>query len=474
MEDVIVIGAGVIGAFVARNLARFRLRCLVIEKSLDVGDGSSMANSAIVHSGYDPIPGTKKAVYNVAGNAMYDQIASDLEVPFRRIGSLTIAEDEEGIKTLQSLLERAKQNNVPARIVYQDELRSIEPAISEEALAALLCPTAGIVDPFLLVARAFENALDNGVKLRLGEEVTSIKRVDGVYEVMTSKGRYLSKCVVNCAGLHSDEIANMVGSKGYRIIPKKGEYHVLDHFGPFVRHTLFPLPSKKGKGILITPTTSSNYLVGPSSDPIEEKEDVSTDSPTLSQVAEKAKALVKELPLSERVRVFSGVRASIEGGDFIIEEDEGNPGFINLVGIDSPGLASAPYIGKIAVEELVSKRIELVENPTYSPKVRHYVRPSLLSLSERNALIEANPDYGRIVCTCEKVSLAELEDILSRSLPCLTVKAMKKRSRAGFGKCQGGFCQAKVLMLLSKKLGIKPEEVLYDGPNSNILMEESK
>lgn len=474
MEDVIVIGAGVIGAFVARNLSRYRLRCLVIEKSLDVGDGSSMANSAIVHSGYDPIPGTKKAVYNVAGNAMYDEIASDLEVPFRRIGSLTIAEDEEGVKTLQSLLDRAKQNNVPARIVYQDELRSIEPAISNEALAALLCPTAGIVDPFLLVARAFENALDNGVKLRLGEEVTSIKRVDGVYEVTTSKGRYLSKCVVNCAGLHSDEIANMVGSKGYRIIPKKGEYHVLDHFGPFVRHTLFPLPSKKGKGILITPTTSSNYLVGPSSDPIEEKEDVSTDSPTLSQVAEKAKSLVNELPLYERVRVFSGVRASIEGGDFIIEEDEGNPGFINLVGIDSPGLASAPYIGKIAVEELVSKRIELVENPAFSPKVRHYVRPSLLSLSERNALIEANPDYGRIVCTCEKVSLAELEDILSRSLPCLTIKAMKKRSRAGFGKCQGGFCQAKVLMLLSKKLGIKPEEVLYDGPNSNILMEESK
>lgn len=474
MEDVIVIGAGVIGAFVARNLARFRLRCLVIEKSLDVGDGSSMANSAIVHSGYDPIPGTKKAVYNVAGNAMYDEIASDLEVPFRRIGSLTIAEDEEGIKTLQSLLDRAKQNNVPVRIVYQDELRSIEPAISKEALAALLCPTAGIVDPFLLVARAFENALDNGVKLRLGEEVTSIKRIDGVYEVMTSKGRYLSKCVINCAGLHSDEIANMVGSKGYRIIPKKGEYHVLDHFGPFVRHTLFPLPSKKGKGILITPTTSSNYLVGPSSDPIEEKEDVSTDAPTLSQVAMKAKTLVNELPLSERVRVFSGVRASIEGGDFIIEEDEGNPGFINLVGIDSPGLASAPYIGKIAVEELVSKRIELVENPTYSPKVRHYVRPSLLSLSDRNALIEDNPDYGRIVCTCEKVSLAELEDILSRSLPCLTVKAMKKRSRAGFGKCQGGFCQAKVLRLLSKKLGIKPEEVLYDGPNSNILMEESK
>lgn len=474
MEDVIVIGAGVIGAFVARNLSRYRLRCLVIEKSLDVGDGSSMANSAIVHSGYDPIPGTKKAVYNVAGNAMYDEIASDLEVPFRRIGSLTIAEDEEGVKTLQSLLDRAKQNNVPARIVYQDELRSIEPAISNEALAALLCPTAGIVDPFLLVARAFENALDNGVKLRLGEEVTSIKRVDGVYEVTTSKGRYLSKCVVNCAGLHSDEIANMVGSKGYRIIPKKGEYHVLDHFGPFVRHTLFPLPSKKGKGILITPTTSSNYLVGPSSDPIEEKEDVSTDSPTLSQVAEKAKSLVNELPLYERVRVFSGVRASIEGGDFIIEEDEGNPGFINLVGIDSPGLASAPYIGKIAVEELVSKRIELVENTAFSPKVRHYVRPSLLSLSERNALIEANPDYGRIVCTCEKVSLAELEDILSRSLPCLTIKAMKKRSRAGFGKCQGGFCQAKVLMLLSKKLGIKPEEVLYDGPNSNILMEESK
>lgn len=474
MEDVIVIGAGVIGAFVARNLSRYRLRCLVIEKSLDVGDGSSMANSAIVHSGYDPIPGTKKAVCNVAGNAMYDEIASDLEVPFRRIGSLTVAEDEEGVKTLQSLLDRAKQNNVPARIVYQDELRSIEPAISKEALAALLCPTAGIVDPFLLVARAFENALDNGVKLRLGEEVTSIKRVDGIYEVATSKGRYLSKCVVNCAGLHSDEIANMVGSKGYRIIPKKGEYHVLDHFGPFVRHTLFPLPSKKGKGILITPTTSSNYLVGPSSDPIEEKEDVSTDSPTLSQVVEKAKSLVKELPLSERVRVFSGVRASIEGGDFIIEEDEGNPGFINLVGIDSPGLASAPYIGKIAVEELLSRRIKLVENPSYNPKVRHYVRPSLLSLSERNALIEANPDYGRIVCTCEKVSLAELEDILSRSLPCLTIKAMKKRSRAGFGKCQGGFCQAKVLMLLSKKLGIKPEEVLYDGPNSNILMEESK
>lgn len=471
MQDVIIIGAGVIGTLIARNLSAYQTDVLVLEKNLDVGDGASGANSAIVHSGYDPIPGTKKAEYNVSGNAMFDQLSRELGVPFRRIGSLTLAFDEEGEQKLSELLNRAKQNGVPAEILFgYDAIKEKEPHVSKEVKAALYCPTAGIVDPFLLTARAMENALDNGAKLHLGEAVTAIKPIDGGYEVQTPKATYQTRYVINAAGAYADEIAKMIGLDKWKIIPKKGQYFVLDHFGPFVKTVLFPLPSQKGKGMLVTPTTAGNYLVGPSSSIEESKDDVGTDSLTLSQIKEGGARLVDHLPLNEAIRVYAGLRSSIDGGDFVLEESK--PGFLNLIGIDSPGLASSPYIGKLAAEK-AAKELKLTKKEHFDPIVKR-VKLSTLSLEERARLIEENPDYGEIICTCEKISLGEIRQELHSSLPCLTIKAMKKRTRCGFGKCQGGFCQARIVEEIAKAYGKRLDEIDYGFPDSKQLKERSK
>lgn len=477
MKDVIVIGAGAVGAFIARELSRFELDTLVLEKENDVGDVTSMANSAIVHSGYDPVPGTKKAFFNVAGNAMFDEIAEDLDVEFSRCGSMTIAISDEQMKTLESLKERARENGVEAILLSQKELREKEPNISPEAKGALLCPSAGIVNPFTLVAHAFENALDNGVKLSLGEKVLSIEEKDGIYLVKTNKGEHKAKAIINAAGLHSEEIAKMMDEVTWSIRPRKGQYYVLDHYAfGLVNHVLFPLPSEKGKGILVTMTTSGNYLVGPSSEWNDDKDDFSTDAATLANVKEQATMMVPNIPFREQIRVFAGLRATPSTHDFIIEPSPSHPSFINVAGIESPGLVSSPAIGKYVVDVLLSKALELKPKKNWNPKIRKHYHDKLVFMSpeEKDKLIKENPKLGMIICNCEKVSLGEIEDELSRSLPCLTIKALKKRCRAGFGKCQGGFCQPSVLSLLAKHNGTSWEEVLYDKDDSNILLKEAK
>ncbi len=475
MFDVIVIGAGVSGAFVTRNLSRYELNVICLEAKNDVGDVSSMANSAIVHSGYDPLPGTNKAKFNVLGNKMYPSICKELDVSFSPIGSLTLGFNEENMATLASLKERAKENGVEAILLDKEETLKLEPNISSSLMGSLLCPSAGIINPFTLVAHCFENALDNGAKLELNCKVTSIKKEDGIYVLETTKGIYKAKMVINCAGLYADKIASMVEEIDWHISPRKGEYYVLDHFKPdFVNHVLFPLPTEKGKGILVTRTTSNNYLVGPSSEFVDSKDDTSTDSLTLGEVKKSAISMVPSIPFYEQIRTFSGLRATPSTHDFIISYSKNDKYFINVAGIESPGLASSPAIGKYVVEELIKPVLNMKEKANYNPNIKPYIKMNNLSIEERNGIIKKNPKYGQMICNCEKISLGEIEDVLSRSLPCLTIKAVKKRTRAGFGKCQGGFCQSKVLFLLADKLNISPLEVNYDGEGSNILKEESK
>lgn len=475
MEDIIIIGGGAVGAFVARNLSRYELNVLVIEKQNDVGDETSMANSAIVHSGYDPVPGTKKARFNVEGNRMFPKVCEELDVEFVPCGSLTVAIYDEQLPLLKDLAKRGEENGVPVQLLSCEEVKAMEPNITPDVKGALLCPTAGIVNPFTLVAHAFESALDNGVKLSLGEEVLSIEKADGHFVLKTNKGVREAKIVINCAGVKSQEIAAMVDDIDWTVNPRKGEYYVLDHFAwNFVNHVLFPLPSEKGKGILVTMTTSGNYLVGPSSEWVEDKDDGSTDAETLQNVRAQATAMVPNIPFREQIRTFAGLRATPSTHDFIIEESKSSPNFINCAGIESPGLVSSPAIGRYVVEELVRGKIELKEKKSYNPCIRKYVDISALSQEERERYVKENPHYGEMICNCEKVSLGEIEDVLSRSLPALTIKAIKKRTRAGFGKCQGGFCQPKVLFLLARKLGISPLEVLYDRKGSEILDKESK
>ncbi len=475
MLDVIIIGAGVSGAFIARKLSRYNLDVLLLERESDVGNVTSNANSAIVHSGYDPVPGTLKAKLNVRGNQMFDDIARELDVHFNRCGSLTVATNEEQLRMLHDLENRSKENGVPVRLISKEELFEMEPNISKEALGALLAPTAGVIDPFNLVVHCVENAVDNGVKLHLSEEVVDILDKGEYFIVKTNKSEYESKVVINASGLYSDKIAAMVEPIDWKLIPRKGEYFVLDHYDiGLVNHTIFPLPTAKGKGVLVSMTSSNNYIVGPSSEPIDDVEDFSTDGLTLGDIRRQATELVPTIPFNQVIRVFSGIRPTSTRHDFIIEPAKSNERFINVAGIESPGLVSSPAIAEYVYENYISKLFNLVEKENYNPCVRKYHRLNEMSEEERNRMIKENPEYGKIICSCEKVSLGEIKELLSRSVPPTTVKGVKRRCRAGFGKCQGGFCSPMVTLILAKHYGLSPLDIKWDKENSNILKEEVK
>ena len=475
MKDVIIIGAGVIGATVARNLAKYKLDCLVLEKNSDVGDETSSANSAIVHSGYDPHPGTKKAFHNVRGNEMFTKECEELDVEMERIGSLTIATNLEECEILDKLYKNALDNGVEVKMVCREELFKMEPFVTKKALKALYAPTAGIINPFELVVALMENAMDNGVELHLDEEVNDIKKTDNGYLVKTNKGEYETKVVINAAGVESDTINNYVNDKKEKILPRKGEYYVLDHFTnsneKYVSHTLFSVPSSKGKGVLVSPTTHGNFLIGPSSEFTGDKEDKATDKETLDNVLEQAKRLVDDIPLKYLIREFSGVRSYHESNDFVINEPQ--KGFINLLGIQSPGLASSPSIG-LEVEEMVSKELKLEPKENYNPRRRPLIRLNKKTLEEREEWIKKDPNFGVMVCRCEKVSLGEVLDAIHRNCGARTIKGVKKRVRPGFGKCQGGFCEPLINKILATELGKDQLDINYSNIGSYILLKKTK
>lgn len=469
MFDIIIIGAGVVGSMIARTLSKYKLNILVLEKENDVGNGSSCANSAIIHSGYDPEPGSLKARLNVRGNFLFDQVAKELDVEFMRIGSITLANTPEEVKTLESLVKRAKLNGVDVKVLDHDELKIIEPSITDKVIKGLLAPTCGIINPFELVVAAMENAMDNGVKLNLCEEVVSINKKNGSFVVNTNKGSYETKYVINCAGVYSDKVNEMVNKKTFTINPRRGEYFVLDHFdNNYVKHVLFNVPSSKGKGVLVSPTTHYNYLVGPSSEYIDDKEDLSTDKETLDNVKLNAYSLVDNLRLDKQIRIFSGIRAVSDTGDFVIEEVI--PYFINVAGIQSPGLASSPAIAEM-VEEMIKDK-ELKED--YNPFRRPLPRMNKKTFEEKAKMCIENPLYGNIICRCEKISEGEIVDAIKRNCGATTIKGVKKRVRPGFGKCQGGFCEASVIKILSRELGVNVLDIVYGKENAYILKERTK
>ena len=470
--DVIIVGAGVIGATIARNLSRYSVKTLVLEKNNDVGDETSCANSAIVHSGYDPHPGTLKAELNVKGCEMFTDVCRELDVELKRIGSLTVATNEEEEATLDELLKNGLINGADVRIVEQDELRKMEPFITKKATRALFAKDAGIINPFELVVALMENAIDNGVTLHLEEEVTNISKDGSLFSVKTIKDEYKAKVVVNCAGVNSDVINNYVSEKKEVIKPRKGEYYVLDHFDmPYVSHTLFSVPSSKGKGVLVSPTTHGNYLIGPSSEFVGSRDDKGTDSLTLKEVLNQAYRLVDEVPMQHLIREFSGLRAYHESNDFVINSPV--PGFINMLGIQSPGLASSPAIGEKAIE-MIKVVLPLKENKNFNPIRRPLYRINTLSLEEREALIKKDPRFGQMVCRCEQVSMGEVIDSIHRSCGATTIKGVKKRVRPGFGKCQGGFCEPLIMKILCDELGKSPLDIKYSSPGSYILLEKTK
>ena len=471
MFDVVVIGAGIVGSLVARKLSSYELSVAVLEKEPDVGSVTTMANSAIVHSGYDPVPGTLKAKLNVLGNKMMDKVCEELDVEMERVGSLTVALYDEQLPMLEKLAERSAQNGVEVKILNAEETLKLEPHLNPEVKGSLFAPTAGIVNPFTFAVHAMENAVDNGVKLFLEEKVVKIEKNNGFYSVICESGnKYETKVIINAAGIYSDEIHKMVEEIDYSLTPRKGEYFILDHYtDDLVKHTIFPLPSEKGKGILVTPSIGGTYLIGPSAEAMPSKDDVSTDKPTLDDVRRQALDMVPGIPFNQVIRTFAGTRPTPSTHDFIIGFAKSDKNFITLSGIESPGLVSAPAIAEYVTSEYVSKVLTLKEKTSFNPYVKKRPELNKMSVKERQEFIKKNPEYGQIICNCEKVSLGEILFEMNTSVPPKTIKAVKKRTRAGFGKCQGGFCQPLVTKLIAEKFNIPLEKVLFQKEGSFVI-----
>lgn len=471
MFDVLVIGGGVVGGLILRELTKYKLSVCLLEKENDVAMGASKANSGIVHAGFDATTGSLKAKFNVQGNRMLESVCADLGVKFRRNGSLVVAFSEEDIKTLRDLKERGQQNGVEGlEIVDRARLCEMEKNISDEALAALYAPTGGIVCPYELTIAAIGNAMDNGAKLMTEFEVTAIEKTENGYSVTSADGREVyAKLVVNCAGLQSDKIAAMIGDTDIKIGARKGEYILLDREnGDFVEHTLFFTPTKLGKGILVTQTVDNNILLGPTA---EEQTDDNTETSAngLAFVIEKAKKMCKNPPLFNTITSFAGVRAYSDRHDFIIEESKKAKGFIHCAGIESPGLTASPAIAKYVVETLVGGITSLEKNETFNGVRKPDYFFKNLSMEEKNAIIKENPSYGRIVCRCEQVTEGEILRAIRENPPARDIDGVKRRTRSGMGRCQGGFCQPYVAELIAKEQGMPLTSVTKSGKGAQLL-----
>lgn len=469
--DIIIIGAGVIGSAIAYNLAKYQLDILVLEKENDVGDKASCANSGILHSGYDPEPNSLKGKLNIIGNRLFTDIAANLDVQLERIGSLTLATKTEELALLDKLMQKAQANGVPVQLLSKEEVLNIEPFINPNVVGGILAPTAGIINPFELTVAFMECAMDNGVSLKLNEEVTAIKRHEGGFVVSTKEHEYFTKIIINCAGVYSDHIHNMVNPPKFTIIPRKGEYYVIDNlYTPYIKHVIFGLPSPAGKGVLVTPTTHYNYLIGPSSDDISDKDDLGTNADVLAKIKARASELTAYLPFASLIREFAGIRAVSDNDDFIIEEASDN--FYDVAGICSPGLSASPAIA-LMIEEMIQKKHSFKLNENYNPRRRPVIRSRDLSVAKRLALIEDNKQYGQIICRCENISEAEVVDAIQRNCGATTIKGVKKRTRPGAGRCQGGFCEPHIIEILSRELHKPKTEIEYAQAKSYILFPRS-
>lgn len=475
MYDVIIIGGGVSGTASARELSRYKGKFCLLEKEEDLCCGTSKANSGIVHAGYDAPKGSLMAKLNVLGNEKMENLSRELDFPFKRTGSLVLCFSPEDMPSLQLLHDRGIANGVKnLRILSREEVLEMEPNVSDEVYAALYAPTAGIVCPFEMNLAFGENAYENGVEFHFDTEVIRLAKIEEGYRIFTNKGEFETKCIVNAAGVYADKFHNMVSEKKIHITPRKGEYCLLDKSaGAHVSRTVFALPGKEGKGVLVTPTVHGNLLIGPTATDIEEKEGTNTTGNGLAQVIKKAGRNVKNLPLRQVITSFAGLRAHEDRQEFIIEEAADAPGFIDCAGIESPGLTSAPAIGE-RVAEILREKLGLEEKENFISKRKGILRPASLSFEERNALIRENPAYGNIICRCEMVTEGEIREAIRRPLGAKSLDGVKRRTRAGMGRCQSGFCSPKVMEILAQELGVDLAEITKAGEGSNLICGTNK
>lgn len=490
MYDVVIIGAGVSGCAIARELARYQLKTAVLERNADLCEGTSKANSGIVHAGYDAKPGTLKAELNVAGSRMMEQLSQELDFPYRQNGSMVLCFDEKDRDKLKELKERGEANGVKGlQIIGRKELLLLEPQLGDHVVAALLVPSGGIVCPFGLTIALAENAAVNGVEFYLNTEVTGIEACgmacddesgNGVsgYRITAKHADGMVQCletrlVVNAAGVYADRIHNMVSKQKIEIEPRKGEYLLYDKsVGNLVSHTLFQLPTALGKGILVTPTVHGNLLTGPTATDQEDKEGIDTTGSGIDMIKEKAALSIREVPLKQVITSFAGLRARLVKqtalrnqrglyeceGDFMIGEVPDAPGFIDVAGMESPGLSCAPAVG-VYVAEMIAEQLKPAENKDFVAGRKGILSMALATDEERQELIRKNPLYANIICRCEMVSEGEIVDAIHRPLGATTTDGVKRRTRAGMGRCQSGFCNPKVVEILARELAVDESEI---------------
>ncbi|MCC6093906.1 MAG: NAD(P)/FAD-dependent oxidoreductase [Eubacterium sp.] len=483
LYDVVIIGAGVSGSAIARELSRYKLQICVLEKEEDVCCGTTKANSAIVHAGFDAETGSMMAKLNVRGSQMMDQIASDLDVPFRRNGALVVCTDPDEVDGLQKLYDRGIANGLPAdsmEILNREEVLALEPNLSENVVGAFYAKTSGIVCPFLLNIAMAENANVNGVDFFFNTEVEHIEEDtlpssgEKIWRIRTCNGDYKARYIINAAGVYADVFHNMVSAKKIHITPRRGAYCLLDRAaGNYVSHTVFSLPGKMGKGVLVTPTIHGNLLIGPNAQDIENREGTNTTAEGLQEIIEKAGRNVRNLPMYQVITSFAGLRAHEDGHDFIIGEVEDAPRFIDCAGIESPGLSSSPAIGEY-VAKMMAEKLHLTPKENWNGKRKGILRPSELSMEERNALIREKPAYGRIICRCESITEGEILDAIHRPLGARSLDGVKRRTRAGMGRCQAGFCSPRTMEILHRELGIPYEKITKSGGDSKLVTGRTK
>ena len=466
--DVAVIGAGVVGGMLARELSRYKLNICIIEKESDVAMGATKANSAIVHAGFDAKEGSLKAKLNVRGSMIMEQVAKELGVSYKRNGSLVVGFNDEDRKTLEALLDRGKRNGVDGlKLLDRDGVLAVEPNIGETVTCALHAPTGGIICPYGLCIAAIGNAMDNGATLMLDSKVTAIERAENrgfTVSINNGERKITAAYVINCAGVYSDEIAKMTGDDSFTVTPRRGEYMVMDkECGTVVSHTVFRCPSKMGKGILVSPTVDGNLLLGPTAEDIEDKTDVDTTAEGSAKVRLQASEQVRGIPFGKTITSFAGLRATGSTGDFIINE---NNGFVNAAGIESPGLSASPAIAEYITELLGKSGLTLEAKEDFNPNRRsaHWFKE--LSHEEKNTLIKERPEYAHVICRCETVTEGEIMDAIRMNPKPRDVDGVKRRTRSGMGRCQGGFCAPYVVELLAKEMGCGYDEVTKFGGGS--------
>lgn len=474
MYDVAIIGAGVVGGMAARALSAYDLKICILEKENDVAMGATKANSAIVHAGFDAKEGSLKAKLNVRGSEMMEQIADELGVKYKRNGSLVIGFNDEDKQTIQDLYDRGNANGVKnLQILSQDELKALEPNISDNAVTALYAPTGAIVCPYELTVAAIGNAMDNGAELKCNFAVTEIEENENGYIIKSDKDSIAAKFVINAAGLYSDEIAKMVGDSSFTVSPRRGEYMLLDkECGDIVSHTIFRTPSKMGKGILVSPTVDGNLLCGPTSVDIDDKADTGTTAEGFAHIIREAGENVNGIPYNKTITSFCGLRAVGSTGDFIINSPK--HGFINAAGIESPGLSSSPAIAEMLCEMIAEQGAELKRKADYQPirKPMHYFREA--GIEEKNRIIKENPSFGRVICRCETVTEGEIIEAIRTNPRATDLDGVKRRTRAQMGRCQGGFCLPYVTELIAREMGVPLESVTKFGGESYVTVGKTK